>query len=57
MRRLFVAVGGEYGAESLLIVLLTLTALDGGPGGVAASLMGGYGMKYIGLGSRKPAST
>jgi MFS family permease len=39
VRRLFVAVGGEYAAESLLIVLLTLTALDGGPGGVAAVLI------------------
>lgn len=36
---MFVAVGGEYGAEALLIVLLTLTALDGGPGGVTAVLV------------------
>jgi MFS family permease len=39
VRRLFLAVGGEYAAESLLIVLLTLTALDAGPGGVAAVLI------------------
>ena len=39
VRRLFVAVGGEYGAEALLIVLLTLTALDGGAGGVTAVLV------------------
>jgi len=39
VRRLFVAVGGEYGAESLLVVLLTLTALDSGPGGVTAVLV------------------
>ena len=31
--------GGEYGAEALLIVLLTLTALDGGAGGVTAVLV------------------
>lgn len=39
VRRLFVAVGSEYGAEALLVVLLTLTALDGGPGGVTAVLV------------------
>jgi MFS family permease len=39
VRRLFLAVGGEYAAESLLIVLLTLTALDAGPAGVAAVLI------------------
>ena len=39
VRWLFVAVGGEYGAEALLVVLLTLTALDGGPGGVTAVLV------------------
>lgn len=39
VRRLFVAVGGEYGAEALLVVLLTLTALDSGPGGVTAVLV------------------
>lgn len=39
VRRLFLAVGGEYGAEALLVVLLTLTALDGGPGGVTAVLV------------------
>ena len=31
--------GGEYGAEALLIVLLTLTALDGGAGGITAVLV------------------
>jgi MFS family permease len=39
IRRLFLAVGGEYGAEALLVVLLTLTALDGGSGGVTAVLV------------------
>ena len=39
VRRLFVAVGGEYAAEALLVVLLTLTALDSGPGGVTAVLV------------------
>ena len=39
VRWLFVAVGGEYGAEALLVVLLTLTALDGGPSGVTAVLV------------------
>jgi MFS family permease len=39
IRRLFLAVGGEYGAEALLVVLLTLTALDGGPEGVTAVLV------------------
>ena len=39
VRRLFLAVGGEYGAEALLVVLLTLTALDSGPGGVTAVLV------------------
>lgn len=39
VRRLFLAVGGEYGAEALLVVLLTLTALDGGPAAVTAVLV------------------
>jgi MFS family permease len=39
VRRLFFAIGGEYAAESLLLVLLTLTALDAGPEGVAAVLV------------------
>jgi len=39
LRRLLAAVGFEYSAEALFIVLITLTALDSGAGGVAVVLM------------------